>query len=74
MYPFSYHLLREYQRVQAEKDRQEQRRIRDAMPDMNEVTFERPHQGRFTAAVSRLRERLPARPAPFSTSVELTEV
>ncbi len=59
MYPYPYPVLLEYQRFREDEDGREQRRIRDAALDANEVMAEREFQGRFAAAVSRLRERWP---------------
>jgi hypothetical protein len=61
MFPYQYVVLREYQRFRADEDQREQRRIRDAALDANEVTPERALQGRLAAAVSRLRERWSSR-------------
>lgn len=72
MYPFSIHVLREYQRLHAEKNRREQRRIRNDPLDANGVTAEGPPQGRLAAAVSRLRKRWTHRPAPLSQPIEPT--
>ena len=70
MHPFSYMGLREYHRFYEDEDRREQRRIRDAALDANEVTVERALQGRLAATVSRLRERWPHRSPRVSRPIE----
>ena len=70
MYPYQYVVLREYQRFHADEDRREQRRIRDAALDANEVIAERALQGRLAVAVSRLRERWPRRSPRASRPME----
>jgi hypothetical protein len=70
MHPYSHMVLREYQRFHADEDRLEQRRIRDAALDANEVTAERAHQGRLAAAVSRVRARWPRRSPRVSRPME----
>lgn len=71
MDPYSLNvLLREYHRVRDDEDRREQRRIRDASLDANEVTAERALHGRLASAVSRLREGWVRQPRPVSRPME----
>lgn len=55
MHPYSLVVLREYHRSHTDEDRAEQRRIRDAALDANEVTAERASHARIAAALSRVR-------------------
>ena len=63
-------LLREYHRARDDEDRREQRRIRDASLDANEVTTERALQGRLASAMSRLREGWVHQPPRVSRPME----
>ena len=72
MHPYNLAVLREYHRAYADEDDRERRRLHEAALDANEVTVERALQGRFSSALSRLRELQPHRSPRVSQPMEPT--